>query len=579
MASALLSNRGKYYLLTIVCLVAFFPVFSADYLKFDEQFSILNNPVLKMPLNLESLLQIFCSFTENQYTPLSTLTFWLEYNLFGFISFISHLINLLIHIFGVFAFYHVTYYLLKKETDALLLSLIWAIHPMQVESVAWVIGRRTLLYGSFFFASIAFYLKYLDTNKKADKYLAIIMMALSSLSKTLAFSAPAIWLAIDWIKGRKITFNLLKEKTLSIILAVVLILIMLIAAKSGVINNDKQDLYWRQAAFAIGDYPLLTAYPHNLSGLNELNSYSLEIIQPGFIYLSIYIAISVYLACYRKLALFGFLFYLFHIFPMSGLIRVGYPFYISYHFCYVAQLGIILQFYEGVKLIKQKFLNSVNFRKISYSVAIIIILVFTVQTFQFSIVWQNSEYFALNALKIDQYNRFARGILCHHYKTNNDFDKLAYHSQKQIRLHENYYRGYADLCEAYIHKQDFKQALLLINKAIELKGTFSTELTNTRAYCYYRLEEWEKAENDYTKVLEVLEAHLMARTFRAICRDIQGKRYLANEDYKILNKLQPYNIEIKIKWLINRLKSLDIVSSLQIGISIFSLILQELQTN
>ena len=561
------TNKLAIYILIIACIIAFLPAFSSEYLDFDDYAIIIKNPLFRMPLSLESLQKIFCGFYENQYTPLSIMTFWLEYNIFGFNSFISHLINFLIHLFGSFAVYFLLYYLLKNKVSALILSLIWSIHPMQAESVVWVTGRRSLMYGSFFFASIAFYLRHLETGKKADKYLATIMMVLSGLSKTLAFSVPFVWLAIDYLKGQKISISLIKDKFIGFIISLALIIIMLIAAKSGINTTDSKELNFLEASYAVSYYPLLTAIPHGLTGTNELNAYTQDVVKSGYFYLSIYLAISIWLATQSKLALFALFFYLFHIIPMSGLIRVGYPFYLSYHFCYVAQLGIILQFYELVKLLNDKWMKPEVFKQTAYAIAIIIMMVYGIQTYYFSDVWQNSEKLFSNSLSVDPNNIFARFQLCSSLEKNRRFDEVAFHSQELIKRHADFYGGYYKLSEICIFQENPTKALKLLNKAQTLEPEFSDrffQILNKRSYCYYKLQKYEESENDLNIVINKYNSNIKALSLRAKIRHLQGKYDMANEDYKAIDQLQPLNMENKTNWFINNLKSYNIIECARI---------------
>src|SRR5206468_1471053 len=91
-------------------------------------------------------------------------------------------------------------------------SLLFGIHPMHVESVAWVAERKDVLYTFFFLAGLITYLRYDETKKLAWILFTFLLFVLSVLSKAMAVVFPIVLLLIDYYKGKKITFRLVAEK-------------------------------------------------------------------------------------------------------------------------------------------------------------------------------------------------------------------------------------------------------------------------------------------------------------------------------------------------------------------------------
>ena len=555
-------NRKLLFILGILCIVFYLPTFNANYLYFDEYISILQNPQIQSPLSFDNLKNIFTTFTENQYTPLSIFSFWVEFNLFGYNSQIAHIVNLIIHIFGVFALFYFLLYLLENTKAAFLLAAIWAIHPMQVESVVWVLGRRTLLYGSFFIASLALYGKYIKENKNHYFWLALLAMLLSGLSKTLAFTAPFAWIAMDLLKGQKFSIKIIMEKLIAFILAIVLMITMLTAANDGITNKEEQPLNIKEAAFSIGYYPILTIFPHKLSGTNEINHATKHILDNGPLYLSVFLLFSIIISIKSKIALAGLIYYLIHIFPMSGLIRVGYPFYVSYHFCYVAQIGLLLIIYGWFKFIKEKINYKIS-NKLQVAVIIILLLFFGCQTYNFSLVWQNSENLFNNSLQLDPENRFARNMITKYYIAVGNFDKAEYHCKELLQKHPDFFGGYYSMSAILMQQKKIQDSEKYLNKAIEIAG-YRSDVTYSRGFCRYILKNWSGADEDFSIILSYNPNNVNALLFRATARFEMGQYSLARQDHLKIFNLEPDNIQNKSQWLKNSLYSLDITSLLLI---------------
>jgi hypothetical protein len=110
--------------------------------------------------------------------------------------------------------------------------LLFGIHPLHVESVAWASELKDLLYTFFFLASYIFYLKYIKSNRNKFLFYALLLFLFSLFSKAMAASLPLLLLLTDYIKGRKINMKILLEKLPFFILAIIFGLVAIYAQKS-----------------------------------------------------------------------------------------------------------------------------------------------------------------------------------------------------------------------------------------------------------------------------------------------------------------------------------------------------------
>jgi len=177
-----------------------------------HQFVWDDQPIIAENLHLRTIENIPSFFTpyywkyihpgtKGQYRPLRTVSFALSYHFWEFQPFGYHLTNLIFHVLNVLLVYLVVKVLFKKHAVAFLSALLFALHPMHVESVSWVKNRTDLFALFFFLLSFLCYLKYLPVARKSDAtggqqsrwvILSCLCFILSLMSKEVAITLPAV---------------------------------------------------------------------------------------------------------------------------------------------------------------------------------------------------------------------------------------------------------------------------------------------------------------------------------------------------------------------------------------------------
>ena len=206
--------KTVFFILLTVLSVVFLSYYSSlnnDFVLWDDDVHLFDNISVRM-LDAEHIDDIFSSKVNSIYIPLTTLSFAIEYHFFKYNEFYYHLDNLILHL-GVIAFiFFIGLRLGLSLFAAAAASLLFGLHPMHVESVAWVTERKDVLYSFFYMASVLSYLTYLDSKKYFYFIITICLGILSVLAKPMALSLPIILLLCDWFKQRKIAFKVLFEK-------------------------------------------------------------------------------------------------------------------------------------------------------------------------------------------------------------------------------------------------------------------------------------------------------------------------------------------------------------------------------
>jgi protein O-mannosyl-transferase len=180
--------------------------------NWDDAGYILKNEYIRS-LSLDSIAQMFSSFYMHNYHPLTTLTYAIEYSIAGESSWIYHLNNLAFHLINTWLVFLLIKKLFRgKEIPALLVAALFALHPMHVESVAWVSERKDVLYTLFYLLALIFYVKYLETGRIKDFILTALFFVMSCLSKSAAVTLPVLLFALDYLWKRPLNVKIVVEK-------------------------------------------------------------------------------------------------------------------------------------------------------------------------------------------------------------------------------------------------------------------------------------------------------------------------------------------------------------------------------
>jgi hypothetical protein len=195
--------------LVIMTLIPYGPARHAGFIWDDDQY-VTNNPLLTAS---DGLRRIWFSLeSPSQYFPLTYTTFYLERAFGGLNPAGYHLINLLFHAANAVLVWRVLTGL--RVPGAWLAAAIFALHPVQVESVAWITERKNVLMGFFFLLALVGWIKFLDEHTRRRRFiyaLALVCYALALAAKTTACTLPAALLLILWLKKMPVNWRCLAQ--------------------------------------------------------------------------------------------------------------------------------------------------------------------------------------------------------------------------------------------------------------------------------------------------------------------------------------------------------------------------------
>ncbi len=197
------SSLLVYGLLIIAALAAFWPVLNCDFVNYDDDKRVTENPNIKRGITRESVIWAFTSYHFHMWHPLTSLSHLLDYELFGFEPAGHHLTSLLFHTASTLLLFSILKRMTAAFWSSLFVALAFAVHPLNVESVAWVAERMNVLSTFFWLLTIAAYIRYAQRPALGRFLLLVLVFGLSVMTKAMVVTLPFALLLLDyWPLGR-----------------------------------------------------------------------------------------------------------------------------------------------------------------------------------------------------------------------------------------------------------------------------------------------------------------------------------------------------------------------------------------
>ncbi|HSW45826.1 MAG TPA: glycosyltransferase family 39 protein, partial [Phycisphaerae bacterium] len=188
-------------LLIAAVFAAHFPAIHAGYIWDDDAF-LYQNPIIMAP---DGLYRFWFTTEASDYWPLTHTMFWLEWRIWGDNPMPYHVGNIILHAVAVLLLWRVFARLGLDEIGAYLAAMIFAVHPVTVESVAWISERKNVLSLSLYLLSILAYFRFEDRGSRRWYVLALLAAAAALLAKVSVMTLPVVLLLCAWWRRGSLT--------------------------------------------------------------------------------------------------------------------------------------------------------------------------------------------------------------------------------------------------------------------------------------------------------------------------------------------------------------------------------------
>jgi tetratricopeptide (TPR) repeat protein len=454
-----------------------------DFINFDDNVYITENARVLNGLTWPDVKWAFTAGLPGYLHPLTWLSHQFDYQLYENWAGGHHLTSVAIHVSNAVLLFLFLWRTTRRVGRCAFVAAVFALHPLHVESVAWIAERKDVLCGLFFFLTLHAYVSYAKERAPLYYVLALLFFVAGLFSKPMIVTLPFVLLLIDiWplcrlefgvgakAKCSSTVLRLIGEKVPFLVLAMVWSVITLVLTKQvGALARVETLGVNTRIANAVVSYAIYvwkTFWPQNLA---VFYPYSPQLTWLTVLAtLALLVLISVIFIKRRSSSPFllvGWLWFLGMLVPVIGVLQAGAQARAD-RYTYLSQTGLIFALTWAVCDLAKSWPRQ---RALLTGTAAIALSLLAWRTWDQISVWHDSESVWRNALAATTDNYAAHVQLCDALLRKGRIDEAIAEAETALRIHPNDAKGHSNLAIALAKKGDTENALLHLQRAVEIK--------------------------------------------------------------------------------------------------------------
>jgi tetratricopeptide (TPR) repeat protein len=515
--------------LITVTLAVFWQVSNHEFVNFDDDDYVSENPHVQSVLSRQAIIWAFTATRAANWHPLTWLSHMIDCQLYGLNPSGHHLTNVLFHLVNTL----LLFLLLNRITGASwrsgFVAALFAVHPLHVESVAWVAERKDVLSTLFWLLTMWAYIYYVEKPRLHRYLLTLLTFALGLMAKPMLVTLPVVLLLLDYWPLKRIelgqsasglpaasqpstiaekpgaqAFRLLLEKTPLFVLAVVSSVVTFIVQKSGgavgALEVYPIKIRVANALVSYVSYMVKMIWPLNLAVFYPHPGQSLPMWQAaaaGLLFLLI--SIAVIRAGRRQPYLpVGWLWYLGTLVPVIGLVQVGAQ-AMADRYTYVPLIGLFIMAAWGVPELLAKYRFQ---RTVLATLATILLVTLTLVSKRQVRHWQNSLTLFQQAVEVTADNYVAHDSLGNALAQQGMLDQAIVHYRESLRIKPNLVNTHNNLGVALLQQGEINRAMAQYYQALRLKPD-SAETHNNLGVALFTVGQLDQAIGHYLTAIKL----------------------------------------------------------------------------
>jgi len=473
-----LSTYQTYFIclaLVLVTFAVFHGLLRCKFVDFDDALYVFGNRNVKAGLTAESIKWAFTAKDTANWHPLTWLSHMLDCQLFGLNPKWHHFVNLLFHIANTL----LLFWVLKDMTDALwqsaFVAAAFALHPLHVESVAWVAERKDVLSTMFWLLTMAAYVRYVKQHSIKWYAVTLVLFALGLMAKPMLVTLPFVLLLLDYwplsrIQNKENIMNLTLEKLPFFILSGISSVVTFFVQRGGgaVLDIEVLPLHIRMsnAAVSYGKYIWKMIWPSHLAVFypyhrNELSVW--QVIVAALLLVTVSILVIRLALKYRYLPV-GWFWYLGTLVPVIGLVQVGSQ-SMADRYTYIPLTGLFIIVAWGAdKLLAGRRDKKVVIGMLAGAVLFALSAVSYLQVGY----WRNSLALFEHTLAVTRNNNTILNNLANTLASQGKYNEAIVYFEQAIQVNHNDYKAHNNLGNALSSLGRYDEAASCYREAIRL---------------------------------------------------------------------------------------------------------------
>jgi lipoprotein NlpI len=484
--------------LAALVLALYWPVAGYDFISLDDNLYVVENANLQKGISLTGFAWAMSTFHTTNWHPLTWLSYMADYELFGLNPAGYHLGNLILHLLNTLLLLLLLQRMTGEVWKGAAVAALFAVHPLNIESVVWIAERKNLLSTLFWILTILAYVRYVENPGWGRYWPVFLLFALGLTAKPMLVTLPFVFLLLDYwplqrfswsdrnrsgaIPDRtnrwKLLTRLLLEKAPLILLSLLSAWVTFHAARSG------------------GAVKAITVFPFTGRIENAIISYAmylfkmvwpvdLAIFYPypagrplwqvglSILFLTAVTAFVCIKGRTHHYLITGWFWYGITLLPVIGLVQVGFQ-SMANRYAYISLIGIFVIVTWGVPDLLKRFSG----RRYLPAVSVAMILTFTFCTKSALPNWKNSEAVFQQALKVTKNNHIAELGMGNVWFGRGDLRKAGSHYLEALRLKPDYAEAHNNLGMVLMREGKGDEAEVQYREAIKDDPTFEKAYNN-----------------------------------------------------------------------------------------------------
>jgi protein O-mannosyl-transferase len=529
--------------LALVTSVVFLPALRNNFVNFDDNTYVYENPKVVAGLTLSGVTWAFSHFHANNWHPLTWLSHMLDCQLYRLNAGGHHFTSLFLHVVVAILLFIVLQKMTAAVWRAAFVAAVFAIHPLRVESVAWISERKDILAGLFFMLTLAAYVNHARAPSVGRFLMVVLLYALGLMCKPMLVSLPLVLLLIDYWPLRRFTDpslagRLFIEKLPLLGLAALSCLVTLLAQRSTTASIDQIPLAWRaeNAAVACMTYIVQMVWPIHLAPFypypaDQLPAWQIALAAIAIIGISI---VAVLCRKERPYVFTGWFWYLVMLVPVIGMVQVG-PQAHADRYTYLPQIGLyVLVSWNVADLIAWRRGGR---RLLTAAAAIVLVSLIWIARAQVR-YWHDSETLWKHSLAVTEDNDFPHYGLGEVYFAMGDVNKAIAEFRSALYLRPESPYAHNDLGFVLTKTGQLDEAVDHLKTAIRILPDHPTAHYNLGNALVQKGQTGD-AIREFEQQLAIQPDHAGARCGLAMALVNQGQLNQAIAQYERTIELRP----------------------------------------
>lgn len=473
---------GIYATLILVTVLAFWQLTRCDFIVYDDPVYVTENPYVRSGFTIENIVWAFNSRYASNWHPLTWFSHMLDWQLFGKNFGWHHLTSLLLHIASTLLLFAVMRQMTGAIWRSAFVAALFAIHPLHVESVAWLSERKDVLSTFFWFLTMICYVRYVKRPSGAGYLLTLLVFALGLMAKPMLVTLPFVLLLLDYwplnrienlslteSSSRQIVFHLVREKIPFFALSTASSIVTFFAQRNtAVVQIHKLPVITRiaNATVAYLEYIEKTFWPSRLAAFYPYSTDRLSIwrITSAALLLVLITIWAIRLAPRHRYLTTGWFWYLGTLVPVIGLVHVGLQARAD-RYTYVSLTGLFIMIAWGVP----ELLTNWRYRKILLAVSVVVIIsALSICTWFQTALWRNNVTLFEHALKVTDDNYLAYSLLAYSYHQQGKLDQALEYDAMALQINPGYPPAHVNTGIILFQKSKLDEAAAHFKQALQI---------------------------------------------------------------------------------------------------------------